>query len=228
MTVCKFCGRDCKNPGGLAAHEPFCKKNPDRKTRKVSPDAHTPKGVVPWNKGKKLIDLLGEERANEISSKIKQGLVGFVWKDYVSEESNRKRIEKIKKTAAKRHSIGGLRKGSGRGKKGWYQGYFCDSSWELAWVIYSLDHDVQFERNRESFGYTYLGKVKRFYPDFLLEDGTLVEIKGFKTDEYRAKLESFPKDRKLITLYKNEMKVYLDYATAKFGKDFTNVYENRT
>lgn len=27
---------------------------------------------------------------------------------------------------------GGYRKGSGRGKKGRYKGYWCDSSWELA------------------------------------------------------------------------------------------------
>lgn len=178
-------------------------------------------------KGKTYEELFGVEKASLIKKKVSAGLQK-VYADSSNQEMNKCRIEKIKKTAAERHSIGGLRKGSGRGKKGWYQGYFCDSSWELAWVIYSLDHDVKFERNRESFDYTYLGKVKRFYPDFLLEDGTLVEIKGFKTDEYRAKLESFPKDRKLITLYKNEMKVYLDYVMDKFGKDFTNVYENRT
>jgi len=37
---------------------------------------------------------------------------------------------------------GGKRIGSGRGKSGWYKGYWCDSSWELAYVIYNIDHDV--------------------------------------------------------------------------------------
>lgn len=46
-----------------------------------------------------------------------------------------------------RHSSGGKREGSGRGKRGWYKGYYCDSSWELAWVIYNLDHGNQFKRN---------------------------------------------------------------------------------
>lgn len=227
MVVCKFCGKDCKNQGGLAAHEPYCKKNPNRKKRKTSPFAHAPKGVITWNKGKTLNELLGEERANEVSNKIRQSLVGFAWKEHISEENNKKRIEKIKKTAAERHSIGGLRQGSGRGKKGWYRGYFCDSSWELAWVIYSLDHGIKFERNRESFGYSYRGKNKKFYPDFLLEDGMLVEIKGYETDEYRAKLKCFPRDRKIITLYKKDMKLYLDYAIDKFGKNFTKVYEKK-
>lgn len=226
--ICQFCGKDCKNPGGLAAHEPYCKKNPNKKIRKKSCLAHAQKGNVPWNKGKKLVDLLGEERANEISSKIKQKLTGIVWKNHISEENERQRIENIKKTAAERHSIGGLRAGSGRGKKGWYRGFFCDSSWELAWVIYSLDHGIKFERNRESFEYKHLGKTKKFYPDFLLEDRTLIEIKGYETDAYRAKLKYFPKDRKIITLYQKDMKLYLDYATNKFGKDFIKVYENRT
>ena len=43
-----------------------------------------------------------------------------------------------------KHAPGGKRHGSGRGKKGWYKGYYCDSTWELAWVIYQLDHGVKF------------------------------------------------------------------------------------
>lgn len=95
----------------------------------------------------------------------------------------------------------------------------------MAWVIYSIDNNIKFTRNKEAFEYKYLNKTKKFYPDFLLEDGTLVEIKGYKTSEYLAKLNDFPKNRNLITLYKNEMKFYLDYATAKYGKNFVDVYE---
>ena len=43
---------------------------------------------------------------------------------------------------------GGLRHGSGRGKKGWYKGYWCDSTWELAWVIYQLDNGKVPVRNK--------------------------------------------------------------------------------
>ena len=36
---------------------------------------------------------------------------------------------------------GGIREGAGRSKSGWYKGYYCNSSYELAWVIYSLDNN---------------------------------------------------------------------------------------
>lgn len=119
---------------------------------------------------------------------------------------------------------GGLRKGSGRGKKGWYKGYWCDSSWELAFVIYNLDHNIKFERNKEGFEYEYKNKKLKFYPDFILEDGSYVEIKGYKSDNSNAKLKAFP--FKINFLYKNEMKKYLDYAKNKFGNKFIQAYEN--
>ena len=31
----------------------------------------------------------------------------------------------------------------GYGKHGWYKEYWCDSSWELAYVIYNLDYRNQ-------------------------------------------------------------------------------------
>ena len=59
---------------------------------------------------------------------------------------------------------GGYRKGSGRGKKGRYKGYWCDSSFK-------------FERNSESFKYNFQGKDHKYYPDFKIDD-TFFEIKG--------------------------------------------------
>ena len=119
-------------------------------------------------------------------------------------------------------NVGGYRKNSGIGKMGWYKGYFCQSSWELAWIIYSLDHDVKFVRNTIGFPYDVGGKRKKYFPDFLLEDGTYLEIKGwgFNTKE---KIQQFP--HKLQVLYKLEMKQYLDYAIFKHGKNFIEVYE---
>jgi hypothetical protein len=68
-------------------------------------------------------------------------------------------------------------RGSGRGKKGWYRGYWCDSSYELAFVIYTLDHGLagKFERNWESFTYTFRGKVRRWIPDFRWYDGLYIK-----------------------------------------------------
>jgi len=103
---------------------------------------------------------------------------------------------------------GGLREGSGKGHKGWYKGYFCDSTWELAWVIYALDHNIKFERNKVGYSYTYKGKTHLYFPDFLLEDGSLVEIKGYMRDDVPIKLQAVT-DRKIELLVENELKPIL-------------------
>lgn len=61
-------------------------------------------------------------------------------------------------------------KESGYGKHGWYKEYWCDSSWELAYVIYNLDHNIKFKRNYQGFTYIFNNKLHKFYPDFILED----------------------------------------------------------
>lgn len=130
-----------------------------------------------------------------------------------------------KQTQSIRHSSGGKRHGAGRGKKGWYKGYFCDSSWELALVIYWLDHGIQFKRYNGYFEYQFQGKTKKYYPDFELTDGTIVEVKGYISNQWKAKLDAFPKDRKLLIFSKEQLLQVLEYVQDKYGKDFINLYE---
>lgn len=176
-------------------------------------------------KGKSYEERFGVERAKEIKNKVSKSLKKC-YETYSSSEANERRIEKIKKTAAERHSIGGLRKGSGRGKKGWYKGYYCDSTWELAYVIYNLEHGVSFSRNRKPFNYVFENNTKRYYPDFLLETGEYVEVKGYYTKQFAAKIEQFPKEHTLIIYDKNGIKPFLEYVINKYGKDFCSLYEN--
>ena len=82
-------------------------------------------------------------------------------------------IEKIRKA-------GGIREGSGNGKKGWYKGIYCDSTWELAFVIYMLDKKIDIKRNYKKFSYIYNNEQHNYIPDFYKEDtDTYYEIKGF-------------------------------------------------
>jgi hypothetical protein len=124
---------------------------------------------------------------------------------------------------AKRFSAlnGGLRRGSGRGKSGWYRGIWCDSSWELAWVLHSIDHGIAFERNTESFLYDFEGKQYKFYPDFKMSDGSLLEIKGWLDAKNRAKLKRVPE---LTVIGKTEIKPFLQYAIEKHGTKFWHLY----
>lgn len=119
---------------------------------------------------------------------------------------------------------GGIKKGSSRGKCGWYKGYWCDSSYELAWVIYSIDHKIKFERNYEGFDYVFNGETHKYYPDFIKENKLYVEIKNYKSELTDAKIEYFP--YKIEVLYKENIKKdILPYVIEVYGKNFTDLYE---
>lgn len=206
--TCKFCSRDIKNPGSLKAHENACKENPDRVTRVRTKkwSGHTP-GKPAWNKG-----LVGHESLNRGHLKGKAFGAGLGHTD----ESRAKLSEHAKQTA-----LGGYVEGSGRGKKGRYKGIYCDSSWELAFVLYSEIMGVTVVRNLEKFDYTFEGVSKKYIPDFVV-NGKFVEVKGYDSPQWQAKLSCFPHS---IEVYgKEEMKKVLDVVIERYGKDFLKMY----
>ena len=60
-------------------------------------------------------------------------------------------------------------------------------------------------------------------PDFIMSDGTYIEIKGVITEQVNAKLNSF--SEKLILLTEKDMKHIFDYVFSKYGKSFIYLYE---
>ena len=135
-----------------------------------------------------------------------------------------------KETRAKWKSnpnMGGLREGSGRGIKGWYKGFYCRSTWELAWLAYQLEHNIIVEHCYETFEYRFEEKIHRYYPDFIVE-GAFIEIKGYRNKNVEAKIKQFPLDKKLILVEgSKEIKPYLEYCEKKYGKEFWKVlFEN--
>lgn len=119
---------------------------------------------------------------------------------------------------------GGYRFGSKKKHSGKYKGYWCDSSWELAFVIYNLEHNVKFERNLQDFKYVHNNIERKYYPDFIMEDGNYLEIKGYFRNTDILKIEQFP--HKLEVLDKVKMKPILKYVKSKYGTNFINLYEN--
>lgn len=176
-----------------------------------------------WNKGKKLT---GEKLIHFRDKLAKSGRKNTGRASTPEKEEERKL--KISKTMLANKKCGGYRPGSGRSISGWYKGYWCDSSWELAYVIYNLDHNIKFKRNNKSFTYFLDNKQRKYFPDFILEDNSYVEIKGRDSDnEWKCKLEYFPKNIKLIVINYITIKPYLKYAENKYGKNFTELYESR-
>lgn len=212
MLACQHCEKTCGNLGGLAAHERVCKLNPNRVKLNRSPFAGKKKGSVAWNKGLKGSDHISEAGRKAMSEAASRVGASRVW----SESSRQKNRE-----AALAKGLGGYQEGSGRGKKGRYKGFFCDSSWELAFVIYHLDHGIHLERNKVKLPYEFEGVSRSYTPDFVLGD-SLIEIKGYWTEQDLAKAKQHPQVK---VLQETEMIPYISYVVKKYGKDFIRLYE---
>jgi hypothetical protein len=215
MYSCLYCPREFKNTGGLACHQPYCKENPNRVQRPKSPNAHARKGSIPWNKG-----LIGDPRlkhTDESILKLKEKANGRA----LTPEKEEIRKQKIREKA--RLNNGGYRQGSGRGKKGWYKGFFCDSSYELAYVMYCVDHGIDIKRNTEKRQYFWNNKVMNYIPDFIVQ-GHVIEIKGYKTEQWDAKLKANPD---VTVLYEKDLTAVFNYVVNKYGKNYIELYEGK-
>lgn len=159
-------------------------------------------GKPSWSKGKTL--------SSEYKAKISSALIGH------SVDSK----TRLKISDSCKGKTGGVREGGGRGKKGYYQGIYCDSSWELAFVIFHLKNGNKIERVKEPRTYVFEGKIRKYYPDFTV-NGKTFEIKGWKTSQWLAKETQNPD---IIVLGFEEIKPMLDFAILKYGKDFTKAY----
>lgn len=181
-----------------------------------------------WTKGKKLNEIHGEEKANLIRKVISSKLTGKPGrpssgksKDPLKEQERKNKIsEKMKGNNNWKNSI----HVSGRGKKGKYQGFFFASSWELAFIIYCIEHDIHFVRNWKKFEYINdAGCKKNYVPDFIVND-VYIEIKGYITKNVLLKKEQFPYDLQIYDLTK--MKEILNYVIQKYGKNFVDVLKD--
>lgn len=117
-------------------------------------------------------------------------------------------LNQIKSSRIKQNKIcmaGGYRKGSGRGKGGWYESkiaglVYLDSTYELNYAIYLDNQNIKWERNTKHFYYT----EKNYYiPDFyLIEENLYVETKGFSTEKDKLKWQAVPN---LKVLFKKDL-----------------------
>ena len=108
--------------------------------------------------------------------------------------------------------------------RGYYNNIWCDSSWELAYVVYCKDHCINIERNYQGFEYIFNNQIFKFYPDFIV-NSKFIEIKGFYTPKNIAKHEQYPN---IEFIDKNIIKPYIKYASDKYGEKFWEIlYEQK-
>lgn len=108
-------------------------------------------------------------------------------------------------------------------KRGWYKGFYCGSSWELAFLIWALDHNLNIKRCDKVFKYEYNGKIYNYYPDFEI-DGVIYEIKGFEDFKAKAKHKAFPE---IIYLKKNDLKEQFKYVKETYGKNYVELLTDK-
>jgi len=110
-------------------------------------------------------------------------------------------------------------------KQGRYKGIWCNSSWELAFILYCEDNNINFERNIKRFPYVFNNEKHNYIPDFLINDRLYIEIKGrvYNVEKDRAKYEYFPKHLKIYHR-KEFMNTILKEIQNNYGKDFIKLY----
>jgi hypothetical protein len=119
---------------------------------------------------------------------------------------------------------GGVRAGSGRAIPGWYKGIYCGSTYELAWVIYNLDHAVPFIR--------FPGEIRTatvcYVPDFLIGN-RIIEIKGYAGDPMRLELKrqaAVAAGYEHVTLFKKDLKECFEWVKEHYDKPLHLLYDN--
>ena len=118
-----------------------------------------------------------------------------------------------------------IRKKWSWGKCGYYKGFWCDSSWELAFLVYHLDNKIGIKRNKKGFKYIFYKKKHLFYPDFIVNN-EYFEIKGKVDRKTNAKLKCFPDNITINLIDKTKIAKYTNYAIEKYGKEYAdNLYE---
>jgi hypothetical protein len=125
-----------------------------------------------------------------------------------------------------RHALFNHKQNKTFGKCGYFAGLWCASTWELAFVIYSIDQGSMVSRCPDHFEYEYNGKIKRYFPDFTI-DGIIYEIKGQMTDDVPIKTNAVINAGRLINvLTKPNITPMLKYVKTKYGvTDLTTLYQ---
>ena len=124
-------------------------------------------------------------------------------------------------------------------KRYMYKGEKFDSSWELYYYVYMIEHGHTIVRNTQLFyQYECMGNSYRYFPDFIV-DGEIVEIKGdhlldadkhltkvYEIDDFdklKAKDECMVKNNVKLIL-KDEILPIINEVQHKYGKDFHKAY----
>lgn len=232
---CMYCNKKYHTRNALKQHEARCKSNPNRVISK-----HPKRGKYNTSGVKWMTDGITTKMINprEFDNYIKMG-----WKFGLSEEYRKKlsigligkstgKAKDLKSEELRKQKISASMKGNrnweknkkrGNSKQGRYKGIECDSTWELAFLVYHIENNLNIKRSTRRLSYIFEGNKHIYTPDFETDFG-IIEIKGRKDKKAIVKQQIFP-EIKVIDKY--EIKPYLKYVNDKYGKEFWKILYDR-
>ena len=232
----KFCSRSCANTrhhseetkkkisNNVKASEKFQTNNLEAmQHRKNNPIDITKYYFSIENIPKDICLMCGKEfMPNYVLTKL--GYKISIHHKYCSKECLNEFKKQNRILINKKYRLGGFKESSVKNyKSGWYHGIHCDSSWELAFIIYNEEHNIKVERCKEVRSYILENKEYKYYPDFIINN-EIYEIKGIKSKNSDAKQLYNPD---IIFLFRKDMKKYLDYVIEKYGNNFIDLYDKK-
>lgn len=115
------------------------------------------------------------------------------------------------------------------GKWGYYQGIYCASSWELAFLIYNKDLGKNIKRCDLTFEYSMNDEDKVYFPDFLM-DATIYEVKGRELEDVAFKTQAvIDAGYKIELVRRKEINPIIKAIKEKYRvKDVTELYDKKT
>ena len=171
------CGREFDNPQSLNAHLSHCQFHHECVGTEIKKRKHEiTGGMVGWDKFSNEEKLAIHIKSSEtLKKRIKCGEVIQYWNNpNILEDQKQKSRNKIKESISRLRDEG---KSYCRGTMGYYKGIHCDSSWELAYVVYCIDHNIPIRRCKDRIPYEANGILKYYTPDFVINESEIIEIK---------------------------------------------------
>jgi predicted Zn-ribbon and HTH transcriptional regulator len=116
-----------------------------------------------------------------------------------------------------------------------YKGIKFDSSWELAFWIWCIDHNINIERNTEKM-FTYTneeGKERWIIPDFKIGN-QIIEVKGDQFVNGTGYLKEFDFKKPVLEengvkiLYGNDIMPHIDYIKKTYGAGYLKQFKNKS
>lgn len=192
--------------------------NLEEKNKKIS---ESNKGNIPSNRNKNFSYFRKCEYCGSIFDiRLRNSKSNFC----CDECKNKSRHSKLSEHA-KKINFGGYNPNSIKNHHhGNYKGIHCDSSWELAFLVYCLEHNIKIKRCDEIRYYKLNKKVCKYFPDFVINDNEIIEIKGFYDKGAQIKSEQNPD---IKVLFKEDLTEVFEYVINKYGNKFWEVlYES--